>query len=321
MKNNRKGMYSSKIALAVVALLLVSCKDFIEPSLEKREVRLLAPMDGSESNRYQVGFNWESVADALRYRLQIAAPDFEHTVSMVQDTIIEGRTRFEMTMEPGKYQWRLRAENGSSQSGYATAGFTIHESSLTEQKVTLNTPGTNYLSSEANVGLGWNKLFGATGYQLQIDKDNFADEDDLVYDAVLSGNVYQFTFPEDGSYQWRVRAQNEKENSKWSEVRTLGYDKTAPAVPAPVSPVKGAQVSLPVSISWTAVNTAKKYRLYLYKSDGVSNYSTGFPLLVNTNSYSFSTGQQGELVYWKVTALDQAGNESPASELMNFSIQ
>lgn len=306
--------------LMLLAAVTGSCKDFIEPSLENREVVLKAPANGTESNKYQVGFWWEPVTDALRYRLQVVTPDFDAAVSLVKDTLIEGKNKFEMTLEPGKYQWRLRAENGSSVSKYFASGFIIHESSLEEQKVTLIAPGSGYLTAGTNVTLSWNKLFGATEYLLQIDTENFQDETKLVFNQEISGDLYLFNFPKDATYQWRVRAQNDTEISKWSETRIMTCDKTAPGIPLPQAPVKGAQVVQPVTISWSAVPTAKKYKLYLYKSDGVTGYA-GSPLTLNTNSYAFNLAQPGELVYWKVLAIDEIGNEGLVSELMNFSIQ
>ena len=296
------------------------CKDFIEPSLENRLVVINAPADGSESNKYQVGFWWEPVEDALSYRLQIVTPDFNAPVSLIRDTLIQGGTRIEITLEPGKYQWRLRAENGSSVSKYASAGFVIHESSLTAQSVTLTGPGSGYLTSGPAVTLSWNKLFGSTAYLLQIDTENFQDESKMVYNQAITSDAFLFEFPKDATYQWRVRAQNEKEISKWSETRTVISDKIPPGIPVPQAPVRGAQVVQPVSISWSAVPTAKKYKVYLFKSDGVTPYP-GSPFRLTTNSYVFTLGQSGEMVYWKVQALDEIENEGQLSELMTFSIQ
>jgi hypothetical protein len=312
-------MKRSVIIAAIFVLgMLAGCKDFIEPSLENRNVVLVAPSEGAESNKYMVGFWWEPVQDALYYRVQIATPDFSSAVSLVQDTLIEARTRFEMTLEPGSYQWRIRAENGSSSTRYESAKFIIHESSLSDQKLPVVAPAANYLSNLPVVTMQWDKLFGASGYLLQIDTGNFVNEGALVYNQQLSGNEFRFTFPKEGSFSWRVRAQNETGNSKWSDIRTMAYDKMPPGVPSPISPAKGLEVSSPVKITWTSVLEAKKYKLFLYKSDGTTAYSAGFPITVNSNSYSFNTGLQGEQIYWSVLAIDEAGNEGAASALTSF---
>jgi hypothetical protein len=312
-------MNRSKL-LAIIFLLgiLSACKDFLEPSLENRSVVLVAPSEGAESNKYQVGFWWEPVQDALYYRVQVATPDFSSTVSLVQDTLIEGKSRFEMTLEPGRYQWRIRAENGSSSTKYISAKFIIHESSLDNQKLLIVSPSANYLSNLPSVSMQWDKLFGAEEYTLQIDTANFEKESALVYNQGLGGNQLKFTFPKESTYRWRVRAQNETGSSKWSEVREMTFDKMPPAVTTPVSPAKAVKVNAPVRISWASVPTAKKYKLFLYRSDGTTAYSFSFPLTVSTNTYSFNTGQQGEQIFWNVVAIDEAGNEGTASVLTSF---
>jgi uncharacterized protein YegP (UPF0339 family) len=311
---------NKSLLLAFIFLLgmLTACKDFLEPSLENRSVILVAPSEGAESNKYQVGFWWEPVQDALYYRVQVATPDFSSTVSLVQDTLIEGKNRFEMTLEPGNYQWRIRAENGSSSTKYVSAKFIIHESSLSDQKLRIVSPSANYLSSLPVVTIQWDKLFGATDYMLQIDTGNFEKEGALVYNQELSGNQVKFTFPKEGTYRWRVRAQNETGSSKWSEIREMTFDKTPPGVTTPVSPAKGVEVNAPVKISWTSVPAAKRYKLFLYRSDGTTAYSSSFPVTTSSNTYSFNAGQQGEQIFWNVVAVDEAGNEGVASVLTSF---
>ncbi|MES2457417.1 MAG: hypothetical protein V4594_17810 [Bacteroidota bacterium] len=318
IKNNKTHL----ALLVLLSLLVSSCKDFFEPSLENRTVQLNAPANGTESNKYQVGFWWEPVTDALSYRLQIATPDFSAPASLVKDTLITSATSYTLTMEPGKYAWRVRAENGSSNSKYFSAAFVIHESSLKEQKLSLKTPGSGYLSNTTQVALSWDLLYGAAEYQLQIDTMNFADESKLVFSQSFSTDKFTYSFPKDGIYQWRVRAANDKETSKWSETRLMTFDKTAPAKPEISAPADGAVLPMPVLLSWKSVPTAKKYKLYVYKSNGTTSYDASFPLTLTTNSYSFNLGQQqNEVVFWKVMAIDEIGNEGPFSELRSFVIQ
>lgn len=278
----------------------------------------MAPSEGAESNKYQVGFWWEPVQDALYYRVQVAIPDFTSTVSLVQDTLIEGKNRFEMTLEPGSYQWRIRAENGSSSTKYVSAKFIIHESSLNDQTLPIVSPSASYLSNLPVVTIQWDKLFGAADYMLQIDTGNFEKEGALVYNQELSGNQLKFTFPKEATYRWRVRAQNATGSSKWSEIREMTFDKTPPGVTTPVSPAKGVEVNAPVKISWTSVPAAKRYKLFLYRSDGTTAYSSSFPVTTSSNTYSFNAGQQGEQIFWNVVSVDEAGNEGVASVLTSF---
>lgn len=307
-------------ALPLLALLS-GCKDFIEPSLEKSKVTLLAPTDQYESNQYAMGFWWEPVEDALRYRLQIVSPTFEAAGKLITDSLIIGKNRFNISLDPGKYQWRVRAENGSSFSAYATNSFVIHESEIGNQKLVLSSPGNNYLTNQAAVPLKWEVLFGADQYRLQIDTENFADETKLVYNQTMAADNYTFSFPKNAAFKWRVRAENVKGQSKWSDVFVLTYDNVPPGPVTIISPANGASVAKPVNLSWSAVATAKKYKLYVFKSDKTSPYTASFPLLLTGTSYAFNLGEVGEQIYWKVSAIDEAGNEGPLTAEMNFTIQ
>jgi len=313
---------NSKLTIAALLLCMCSaCKDFIEPSLELRELKLIAPADGTEGNKYQVGFAWEPMEDALYYRLQIATPDFDKPVSLLVDSLVEQRSQLQLTLDPGKYQWRLRAENGSSHSAYVRSNFTIHPTSLEEQKLTLKLPASGYLSNQELVTLSWDALYAAGSYRLQIDTENFLDESKLVLDQVLSSTQFEFSFPKDGLYRWRVRAEGTEANSKWSEIRSMSYDHTPPGKPELIAPAAGAVLSQPVLLSWKSLTGAKKYKLYLYKADGSSPYSTGFPLTLSATQYSFNQGQSGELIYWRVLGIDEAGNEGALTDSRSFQVQ
>lgn len=313
------------IFFAFVALLLTgmatSCKDFFEPDLENRKVVLLAPADGHEADQYVMGFWWEPVEDALYYRLQVVTQDFTAPGSLITDTLITGLNKFNMTLDPGRYQWRVRAENGSSKTGYTASGFVIHESSIEQQRVILSLPGNNYLSNQAAVQLKWNSLFGADLYRLQIDTSNFADEATMVYNNTLTDVNYAFTFPKEGVFKWRVRGEDATVQSKWSDTFSMTFDLTPPGKVTAVAPANGTVVSKPVTLQWMAVTTAKKYKLYAFKNSSTAVYSPAFPLVVNGTSYIFDLGEPGEIVYWRVSAIDEAGNEGELSEEMSFTLQ
>lgn len=104
--------------LAVLAFLS-GCRDFIEPSIENRKVILLAPGNNTADSLYNQNFWWEPVNDALGYRLQVVTPSFDSINRMIIDTLVQDN-KFMLTLEPGRFSWRVRAENGSSNSFYST---------------------------------------------------------------------------------------------------------------------------------------------------------------------------------------------------------
>lgn len=298
--------------------LLSSCKEFIEPSIAKRQVTLEAPADQYQSTKYTINFWWDGVEDALAYRLQVVTPGFDSVGSLILDTLVKDN-KFTSTLEPGNYQWRVRAENGSSQTDYSAArSFVVEQSSLISQTVTLSSPANNTVSSQNTASFKWNSLYGATKYQVEIDTNNFTNENVLVYNQVVPGLQINFTFPKDQVYSWRVRAENETEQSKWSAVNYVTYQLPLPGQVSLVSPANESSVSLPVQLSWNSVTGVPGYKLYVFKSDSTTLYSNNFPMTVNSTGYSFNLGVTGEKIYWKVSALNASGKEGKASGLRNF---
>jgi hypothetical protein len=305
--------------LIILLLFLSGCEEFIEPSIDKKAVVLLAPVTGTESAQYAQSFWWQEVESALKYRLQVVSPDFINTRQLVLDTLVSG-TRFNFTLDPGNYEWRVRAENGSSQTPYTSAAFVIYASSITQQQPQVQTPANNTLTNVNSASFSWLRLYGADKYRLEIDTNNFADETVLFFDQTTPNLNYNVTFNRDKTYQWRVMALNDTAQSKWSSIQNVTFDSTAPAEVALNAPANGITIVSPVAISWAATSTAAKYQLYIYKSDQTTLYSNTFPITLTGTSYAF-TGVSGEKLYWEVRAIDAAGNAGAFSEFRNFTVQ
>jgi len=308
--------------LIAILFILPGCKEFIEPSLHDRHVILRAPVDGTEGTAYAQTFWWEEVEDALKYRLQVVSPDFTHTERLILDTLITG-SKFNFTLDPGNYQWQVRAENGSSQTRYTAASFTIYTSSIKNQQVQLLAPANNLVTNVNTATFKWLKLYGATKYRLEIDTNNFANEDALFFDQTITALEYPVSFNRDKLYQWRVMAMNDTASAKWSAVRQISYDSTPPEAVVLSTPAKGSAVTAPVTLRWAVTPAAAKYQLHIYKSDQATPYSTAYPLTISGTVHSFAgtTGVPGEKVYWQVRAVDGAGNTGAFSELRNFTVQ
>jgi hypothetical protein len=309
-------------AIIVIGIFtLSSCGDLIEPSISKSSIKAEAPSDLYQSTSYNLNFWWDEVDHALSYHLQVVTPNFASPGSLVLDTIVKKNT-FAFTLPPGQYQWRVMAENGSSQTAYTVPrSFTVVPSSIKQQTVQLNSPPNNLVTNQSKAVFQWGSLYGATQYRFEIDTNNFISESAVLSNTVISGQQMNFTFPKDQVYQWRVRAENDTAQSQWSVIYAVTYDHTPPAKVTLISPTDDQTVTLPVTLQWNASVSAVKYKVYVLKSDSTSPYNQNFPVQVSTTSYSFNLGTSGERIYWKVTALDAAGNESDASVLRSFVLQ
>lgn len=297
-----------------------ACTEFMEEPITNDSVELLSPGAHAETTTYSIQFLWEPLEYASHYRLQVASPTFRNAVLFYADTTVE-KTNFDITLAPGKYQWRVKALNGSSETPYTTRSFTIHEAELSKQTVLLAGPPTYTVSADSPINLSWQGLFGAASYRLQVDTSGFAAESkNLVLDQVVEGLDYAFSPPDEANYQWRVRAERDTLHSGWSIVRNFIYDKTQPAAPKLATPADAAQVNRPVSLRWNKVADAANYLLYVYKSDSTL-YDAKFPVRQTDTAYTFEVGERREHILWRVRAVDRAGNESTYSEWRSFVIR
>ena len=305
----------------LMAGILSSCSDIIEPSISKKVVTLEAPADQYQSTGYTINFWWDAVDNALSYHLQVVTPSFAAPGSLILDTIVT-KNKFPFTLNPGLYQWRVTAENGSSQTPFAgPRSFTVVTSSIKQQAVQLISPSNNLLTNKASITFQWGGLYGATQYRFEIDTNNFGNEGNVISNTAIPGQQISFSFPKDLAYQWRVRAENDTAQSQWSAINMVTYDHTPPGQVTLSSPVDGTTLPKPVSLQWNPASTAVAYKLYIYGSDGATLYNSSLPVTLNATSYSFNLGKSGDKVYWKVSAVDAAGNEGAASTLVSFILQ
>jgi hypothetical protein len=315
---------TSPLQLMVLLVLIgaiTACKEFIEPSIKDSTVMLNAPGDQYQSTSYTVNFWWEQVEDARSYRLQIVTQSFQIPGSLIADTLVKGN-KFSFNLGPGDYQWRLRAENGGMPTAYSQPRrFTVLPSSIKQQKVQLSAPGAGLLTNQGNLSFTWGSLYGATRYRWQIDTNSFSKDTAGITERLTPSMQVTFNLQKDQIYQWRVRAENDTAKAQWSTINTLTYDHTPPAQVNLTAPQNGQSAALPVALQWSGTGSGMRYKLYVFKGDSTSLYNNTFPITMTTSSYSFGLGSLGEQIYWRVTALDQAGNESIPSKLRNFVIQ
>jgi len=314
-----KQIFARNLAVGLcVGLLFTTCSEFLEKSVADGTVELLSPGVDAETNVYAIDFLWEPLDHALQYRLQVAAPSFDSASLFYADTTVD-KPRFSLSLQPGEYQWRVKASNGSSATAYTTRAFTIYEAALSTQIVLQDAPSDNFLTSRNRVDLSWQSIFGAQNYRLQVDTNEFADETDILMERMVEGETFGFEIKEETQYQWRVRAERDTAQSRWSSVRRFTYDHTSPNPPTLAVPANNAQVSRPVSLQWSRDDGVVSYRLYVYKSDSTL-YNDEFPKRLETASSVFEAGTRGERILWRVRATDRAGNESAYSDWRSFVI-
>jgi hypothetical protein len=315
-KNKNKDPFIGCWILLASILLLAGCSNIIEQDLSSKKVIIDAPTSDSLVNYNQL-FWWETVDGALKYQLQIASPNFDTLQTLVLDTTVTS-TKVKYTLAAGRYQWRVRALNGSSQTPYNGSKFKIYPADLNTQYVLLKSPANaSYVSTVSTVvPVSWYQI-PVTGITYEVQADQAGTfTGTLILDSrtqTLSANVPITT---ESAYYWRVRAYKGTDTTLWSSVNSFTYDITPPAQVTLATPTNGAQ-SLPITgnLTWTSLGAGIQYFVFVTYGSAAEVQFTS-----NTNSYSY-TGSSGMTVKWRVQAVDLAGNKGTTSDTWSFKIQ
>lgn len=119
--------FKTSIFFVIWFLLSFGCSDIVNVGdISDGTVTILAPADDAILGTMDVSFSWQEVEEAEQYRVQVATPGFTEALQIVTDSTLTGNglTR---TLEPGQYEWRVKALNSAYETGYTTSRFTIEE--------------------------------------------------------------------------------------------------------------------------------------------------------------------------------------------------
>ena len=161
-------------------------------------------------------FSWQAIADADHYELQLDTAN-PPTVT-VQDS---SNTSYKppVGLLVTTYYWRVRAidEVGNISDWSETRSITFISADNAA-------PSLNLYETDMPV-LSWNRVTGATDYEVQVDNLN-SFTPPLSFSAILPANTLVVTTSSlpDGTYFWRVRAKNGSEFGSWSAIQSFIVD-------------------------------------------------------------------------------------------------
>ena len=270
-----------------------------------------------------VGFSWGVATDsvtAVTYTLQVArASDFASLVVNQSQT----GTSATVTLADNDYWWRVRAVDAAGNPGAWAPG-------AAGQKVTVDTtpPSRPVLTAvgalvNAAPTLIWSdeSASGATSYDVQVDSESGFNAPITVDTNVATASCAPATCTSslaDGTWYWRVRARDANTNvSAWTAYDTFVLDKTPPGPPTSPVPIAGYQTnSTSITFSWTAPTGATRYRLEIAYDSGFSAIYQQVSTAATSVALTFPDG----VYYWRVYALDAAGNQSSAAGSTSFTV-
>ncbi|MFF4270311.1 PA14 domain-containing protein [Streptomyces sp. NPDC001536] len=217
-----------------------------------------------------------------------------------------------VTIPSGKHTLRVDYANWTG-SAKVKFGYTPRTSATVDKVKPLAPTGTSatYDAATGKAKLTWakNKEMDLAGYKVyrRLKGTSFG----ATPLATTTGTSYtDATLPVTGEiYYYEVRAHDKAGNASagTADQAVTTVDRTAPAVPADVQVTSQSDK---LALGWSASQGATSYRVYRAASATAAYSAIG---ITGTLSYQDTTGEEGVTYYYRVAALDTAGNESARS--------
>ncbi len=273
---------------------------------------LVSPANDSFLNDTTPQFQWNSVADAETYRIEI---DNNSNFSSPERTSDQaGTTYTPAALGDAKYYWRVRGVNSEGNGSWsAVRNVTIDTQS--PPVPVLVSPGDTTSITVTQPTFTWQASTGATRYEVTITGTNPP--------STVSGSVSQASFKPSvqlfiGAYSWIVRAVDEAGNySAWSAPFSFTVESAADA--APVPGYYGTTDT--VVLSWGRISGATQYEVQV---DNTISFAAPreYETTVGAGTLSVTTlGLANRIHYWRVRAKLGDGTWTPWSEIVRFQVR
>ncbi len=262
-------------------------------------------------------FAWNPVEGASTYQIQISTSAGFSQVIKEATTYATTYTP-DMALADGTYYWRVRAGDGQMWGPFSnvrmfrkdwSAGGTLRPTPLS--------PTNHAVLTDFNQGFRWTPVPGTAYYLFEIDNSpNFTSVD---YSAFTLKPAHTPTEKlGNDRYYWRVTPvdpQGHFGTPMPPSSFTLNWHFT----PELLSPEPDAVLTFLVPFEWTAVPGAKTYVIQI-DTDPNFTSPTEYTTL-NTSFVPQEALSNDEDYYWRVQAVDNAGNSGPFSEVRRFRLR
>jgi len=295
-----------------------SCNAIFENDITKDKVNLILPQNGQVFSTNQVNFKWQELEGAINYRIEIVSPSFSNLENFILDSLVSGDT-YSFILNPGEYQFQLRGENSGYQSLYTGPySITIDSiSDLTDKTLSLSSPVENYYTNNTNIICNWIELYAADTYEFQLrEGSDFLLSTTPIHNKT---DIYSITYtiPEDyleeGEYSWGVKGHNQNSSSDFTS-SNFSIDLTSPNDVILVIPLDDATTtSSTVVFKWNSgvdtgiAKSPVSTTIEIYKD---VDFTDEYEIIDNITTDSLELTLTPDEYWWRVYAVDEAGNES-----------
>lgn len=312
----------NKIILIALAVLTYSCDDILEEDISDDTVQILSPANDSKIESNVVSFKWNSLKGADKYRIQV----YQSDQVLILDSLTT-KMSITLPLNAGNYMWRVRGENYAYESVYSfPSNFsTTIPNDLTNQQVILSSPDNDKFVNYTNVSLNWEALKNATSYSLKVVNTATGQEAFSKPDLTDTSITLELSTLVDGTYEWRLKAKNADTETKQYSARKFNIDTTVPNQPKNTLPIDNSTQTANSSVTYTwsiatDIGNAKSPISYIVEFASDIDFNT----IVQTQNSNSTTLQQTfsttGVYYWRVRAIDRAGNIGTNSTGFKFTV-
>lgn len=301
---------------------------------------LLSPSHGITLNDTPVEFNWADVTDATltSYELQVDT-ESSFTSPLVIDQyntgsppVSEYESKATDSLDIGTtYYWRVVARDKAGNACWSQVwSFSIRTSRPSDP--TLRSPSNNTCTADRTPTFDWDDT-DSTAYTISYifeldDNDDFANPDISVSGLTESTYTLPATYAlSEGHYYWRVIAVDEAGNEGYGRnMLTFTVDLTPSDAPAYVSPDDNCFTNDETpTLDWSEPEEDLSYQIQIdddadFSSPVLNVTANSDPTLPpgNTSTMTISPALPEGTWYWRVQAIDCAGNMSGWSQSSSY---
>lgn len=317
-------MRTIKFILLFFTGFLLSCDDILEEDITNDLITVTYPVNNEIIEGNIVSFQWNKLDGADDYRVQI----FSASQNMVLDSLVSTNS-LSYFLNPGDYQWRVRGENFAYQTAYTFPfNFSLIETNdLTNQTVQLISPSEGIYTQQTTPVFTWVNINAADYYQFEL--VDITNGNQIIHqETEINDTSFNLEFgiiTQDGKYEWKVKALNEESESDFS-TRIFYVDRTNPNQPQNILPENNTSATIgnEIEFEWSisndpgVVTSPITYTIEISTNQSFSNIieTSGTP----TNDYQYTFTTAGDY-YWRVKAIDLAGNISAESSYFKITVE
>ena len=231
---------------------------------ELGDVQILTPEANAEVSS-PVTVSWSPVPNATSYRVTLK--NATGAIALSSRTTSTSAT---LRLPAGSFIVHVEALRDDCESSAAERRFTVREGencASNAAPVLVSPVGTESqpVQTQSPVTLTWNAVANAIGYRVWVARD-----DEPFEDVALTAQTSDEVELEPGRYRWFIQALFEGCEPTRSAIAYFvipDSEGCTRATPQVISPANGATVPSPVTIDWSGVPGARKYRVLALVND------------------------------------------------------